>query len=346
MANFNKEELLNDLKDWHIKLKKYQIPNTQKALIQVINSFGIFFALWALQYYMLQESVLWVVLIAILNGFILGRIFIIQHDCGHKSFTKSRKFNDIVGTIASVLTVIPYKYWAANHDFHHANNGKLEFSDVGDVECLSTEAYAKLDWKAKVRYRIYRSPFYLFTIGGFTYVAIYNRFAFLKTGVFSEVFKTVKWSNLAFIGIYSLLTYLMKVDFLIVQGINLLFFGTYALWFFYVQHQYEFIYKTTTDNWNYVVSAVKSSTYYDLPKFMHWLTGNIGYHHIHHLSPSIPNYNLEACNKEYPEFEKHTNKINIMQSFKTVFANLWDEKRQKMVSFDENELNQEIEKLK
>lgn len=336
MSGFNGAELLEEVKDWHNMIKKYQVPDTKKAIIQVVNSYGIFIALWILQFYLYNHSIFWVIGLAILNGFLLGRIFIIQHDCGHKSFFRSRSANDVIGTISSFFTFIPYKYWAANHNFHHAHNGQIEHSGVGDIECLTVEQYSQLSLVNKIKYRIYRHPLYLFTIGGFFYVAIYNRFAFLKEGVFAKVKNTVKWANVFYAIIYLGLGYLIGFeDFFIVQLVNLFFFGTYALWFFYIQHQYETVYKSSKDNWNYVVSALKGSTYYDLPFFLHWLTGNIGYHHIHHLSPSIPNYNLKACNEAFPVFEKYTNKITFWQGFSSVFANLYDAKAGKMISFGE-----------
>jgi len=336
MNSFNKEQLLDDLKNWNTTLKKYQIPNTKKAVIQIANSFSFYLILLGLQFYLFDKSVLASIALAILNGLILGRIFIIQHDCGHRSFTKNQTANDIIGTICSVLTFIPYQYWAKSHSFHHAHNGQLEYSDIGDIECLTTDQYAVLSLKQKIWYRIYRNPFYLFTIGGFIYVVVYNRFAFLNIDYFKKVRKSVTISKAMFIGVYVFFSWLLgPTRFLVVQFVNLLFFGTYALWFFYIQHQYEHIYKSGKENWNYVVSAVKGSTYYDLPGVFHWLTGNIGYHHIHHLAPTIPNYNLPKCNRENPIFEKHTNVITFWQSLKTVQANLWDAQRQKMVSFGE-----------
>ncbi len=340
MSSFNREQLLEDLKNWNAIVRKYQIPSTKDAIIQLANSFSFYLVLLALQFYLYDKSLLASAAIAILNGFILGRIFIIQHDCGHSSFTRSKTANTIIGTICSICTLIPYKYWAKNHSFHHAHNGQLEFSDIGDIECLSTEAYAALGWKQKLWYRIYRNPLYLFTIGGFIYVVIYNRFAFMDTDYFKKVKKSVNISNALFILTYAAFAYLIGPGrFLIVQFINLLFFGAYALWFFYIQHQYEHIYKSGKDNWNYVVAAMKGSTYYKLPWIGHWLTGNIGFHHIHHLSPAIPNYNLPRVHRENPIFEKHTNTITFWQSLKTVQANLWDAQRQKMVSFREYKRN-------
>lgn len=340
VSSFNKEEILSDLKNWNKVLRKYQIPNTKLAAIQLANSFSFYILLLILQFYLFDKSVWLSILVAILNGFILGRIFIIQHDCGHQSFLRKRLANNIVGTICSVCTLIPYKYWAKNHDFHHAHNGKLEYNGIGDIECLTTDDFAKLNWKQKLYYRIYRNPLYLFTIGGFVYVVLYNRFAFLNDDYFKKVKKSVLISNLIFITIYTCFALLLgPVKFLTIQFINLFFFGTYALWFFYIQHQYEYIFKSKKEDWNYVIAAIKGSTYYKLPRIGHWLTGNIGYHHIHHLSPAIPNYYLCKANRENPIFEKHTNTLTFWQSLKTINANLWDAQLQKMISFREYRRN-------
>jgi acyl-lipid omega-6 desaturase (Delta-12 desaturase) len=343
MSTFNKEQLLDDLKNWNSIIKKYQVPSTKEAVIQIANSFSFYILLLALQFYLYDKSFWLSAIVAILNGFLLSRIFIIQHDCGHSSFTKSKTANEIIGTVCSICTLIPYRYWAKNHSFHHAHNGQLEFSDIGDIEVLTTEQYAALNWKQKVRYRVYRNPLYLFTIGGFIYVVIYNRFAFLDNDYFKRVKKSVNVSNALFILSYAGLAYVFGPErFLVVQFTNLFFFGSYALWFFYIQHQYEHIFKSGRENWNYVVAAMKGSTYYKLPRVFHWLSGNIAYHHIHHLSPAIPNYNLRRCHKENPVFEKHTNTITFWQSLKTLRSNLWDEQQQKMVSFKEYKRNRRM----
>lgn len=345
MQKFNAEEVLADFKNWHLTLKKYQVPSYRKAVVQITNSFGFFVVLWALQFYLFDVSVWFVVLLALLNGLILGRIFIIQHDCGHRSFTRNQTVNTIIGATCSIVTFIPFKYWAKNHDYHHAHNGQLETSDIGDVHCMTTEEYAQLSLVKKIYYRVYRSPFYLFTVGGFVYVVLYNRFALMRKDGFTKVKWNVLASNITFFVLYALLGYVLGFKkFFAVQFINLFFFGIYALWFFYIQHQYEHIYKSGKEKWNYVLSAVKGSTYYNLPYVGHWLTGNIGYHHIHHLCPTIPNYNLRKAHKENPVFEKHVNKLSFWQSLKTVNANLWDEKLQKMVSFSEYKRNRRLAK--
>lgn len=342
-SNFSKEQLLEDLRNWQKIVKKYQIPNTKEAIIQIANSFSFYVALLTLQFYLYDKSFIFSALLAILNGFILSRIFIIQHDCGHSSFTKSKTANEIIGTVCSICTLIPYRYWARNHSFHHAHNGQLEVSDIGDIDCMTAEEYANASWKTKLYYRIYRNPFYLFTIGGFIYVVIYNRFAFVNSDYFKKVKKSVTISNFMFIGVYAIAAWVLGPErFLVVQFTNIFFFGIYALWFFYIQHQYEYVFKSSKENWNYVVAAIKGSTYYKLPRIFHWLSGNIGYHHIHHLSSSIPNYNLRKCHQENPVFEKYTNTLTFWQSLKTLRSNLWDEQQQKMISFSEYKRNKAL----
>jgi len=330
------ENIKQDLRDWHKILRAYQVPDTKKALFQTIITFLMYGSVWALQFWIMYNnySPLWVVLIGIFNGVALGRIFIIQHDCGHKSFTAKKWLNDTIGTFCSFFTIIPYKYWAKSHDFHHAHNGQLETSDIGDFECLTTEQYAALDWKKKIRYRIYRSPLYILTLGGISYVTIFNRFRFLKSEYFEKVKNNVTINNILFIATYLLLGYFLGwKNFLVVQFVNLFFFGTMALWFFYVQHQYENTYKETKENWDYLLSAIRGSSFYKLPRFMHFMTGNIGYHHIHHLSPSIPFYNLRKCSVENPIFQKYCVPMTIKDSIKTIFANMWDSENKKMISF-------------
>ena len=344
-ANSNQEVYENikqELKDWHKLLKEYQIPDTKKALFHTALTFLMYGSVWVLQYWLLANdySFWWVLAISIFNGVALGRVFIIQHDCGHKSFTPKKWLNDTIGTICSFITIIPYKYWAKSHDFHHAHNGQLETSDIGDFECLTTEQYAALSVKKKIRYRVYRSPAYILTLGGIIYVAIFNRFRFLKSEYFEKVKNNVTVNNFLFISAYVLLAFGLSFvsdwkNFFIVQFANLFVFGTMALWFFYVQHQYEEVYKEGKENWNYLLSAIRGSTFYQLPRFMHFMTGNIGYHHIHHLCPSIPFYNLRKCSIENPIFQKYCIPLTVTQSFKAIFANMWDEDSKKMISFGE-----------
>ncbi len=318
-------------------VKAYQSPDTKKAVIQIITSFGPFLAVWVLMYFSLDWS-LWITFaLAILNAFFLVRIFIIQHDCGHQSFTKYRWLNDALGHISSIISLIPYKYWAKTHNFHHGHNGKLwEHRDIGDVETLTVDEYQKMSKAKRLGYRIYRSAPIMFGLVPVYYMFLHHRMPLIKMAGWSKVNRSLWLNNIWTVGFFALLIGIggWKVTLLVHIPI-LLFFGIIAIWFFYVQHQYEEAYKEWVEKWDYITAAIKGSSYYKLPRIFHWLTGNIGYHHIHHLNPLVPNYNLAKCHNENPVFEQLATKITFLESLKCVFNHLWDEKERRMISFNE-----------
>ena len=332
------EEIKKVLKDWPQKVKDYQTPNVKKAVVQVLNSFIPFFILWILMYLSLEVSY-WLTLgLGMLNAFFLVRIFIIQHDCGHQSFFKSRKVNNVIGQVCSYFSLIPYKYWARSHNFHHAHNGQLETRDIGDLDTLTVKEYKALSKKARLKYRIFRSPLIMFFIGPVYYLTIHSRIPSRNTIMkgWSKEKRSLFFNNVGLIAIYVTLGFLIGwKKFLFVQAPIIVFFGIIAIWFFYVQHQHEENYKQWKENWEYLLSAIKGSSFYKLPKVMHWLTGNIGFHHIHHLSSLIPNYNLEKCNRENPIFEKYVTALTFRESLKLAFHKLWDEESQRMITFQE-----------
>ena len=324
--------------NWQHMVKKYQTPNAKKAILQIITSFLPFLALWTLMYYSLSISY-WLTLgLAVLNAFFLVRIFIIQHDCGHQSFFKSRLLNDAIGFMCSIFSFIPYKYWAKSHNFHHGHNGRLEedIRDIGDLKVLTVEEYSQLTSWGKIKYRIYRMPIVLFVFGSIYYILINNRLPLIKQRGFELAKRSLIWNNLFILSIYALFIYLFgAVNFFKVQLPITCFFGVIAIWFFYVQHQHERAYKHWQNNWNYVLSAIQGSTYYKLPRIVQWLTGNIGLHHIHHLSSLIPNYNLEMCKNENPVLQEHITIIGFWESLSCMFHKLWDEQQERMITFRE-----------
>ncbi len=338
MTKNNTQEIKEVLQNWPQIVKKYQAPNVKKAVIQILNSFLPFLALWVAMYFSLEVSYWLTLALGVLNAFFLVRIFIIQHDCGHQSFLKSRKVNNVIGQICSYFSMIPYKYWARSHNFHHAHNGQLETRDIGDLTTLTVEEYRELDKWGRLKYRIYRSPLIMFFIGPVYYLTIHNRIP-SKSEIMKGWTKERKalWlNNLGLITIYISMGFLIGwKKFLLVQAPIIVFFGIIAIWFFYVQHQHEENYKQWKENWEYLLSAIRGSSYYKLPKVMMWLTGNIGFHHIHHLSSLIPNYNLEKCNKENPILEKYVNILTFRESIKCAFYKLWDEQSQRMITFRE-----------
>lgn len=317
-------------------LVKYTEEHKAKATIQIINSFLPFIGIWILMYFSLNISY-WITLgLGVINAFFLVRIFIIQHDCGHQSFVKNRTAQKIIGYACSYFSTIPFNYWAKSHNVHHKHNGQLEIRDIGDVTTYTVAEFSSFSkWKRFV-YRLYRSPFVMFVLGPIYYVFIHNRLAKIKLPTFGKAKKKLQWNNVLLVLIFTILGFSLGwTKFLLVHITILVFFSIIAIWFFYVQHQHEHGYKQWRKNWDYVTSALKGSTYYKIPRLFNWLTGNIGIHHVHHLNPAIPNYNLKKCIQENPWLNQFPTIIGFRDSLKLASNKLWDETQQRMITFRE-----------
>ncbi|MBL7817684.1 MAG: fatty acid desaturase [Saprospiraceae bacterium] len=337
------EKRINDslqyiMENWQSIVKKYQTPSTKIAVWQMITTFLPFVGLWILMYFSLSVSY-WLTLgLALINAFFLVRIFIIQHDCGHQSFTGSRKMNDIVGFICSGFSLIPYKYWAKAHNFHHGHCGRLEtdIRDIGDMPLMTVNEYRTTVWWRRWAYRIFRMPPVLLVAGSIYYVFIHNRFNTIHQRGFEMATKSLIFSNLFMAGIYVSGFLVFGVStFLKIHLPIVLMFSVMAFFAFYIQHQHEQAYKQWKEEWHFVMAALRGSTYWKLPRVFQWLTGNIGIHHIHHLSSLIPNYNLQRCKDENPVLQEFVTTVSFTGSLKYFFNKLWDEQQQRMITFRE-----------
>lgn len=329
-------EIKNKLKHWKEIVSKYQVPNNAKAITQMCTTFLPFIALWVLMYFSMRWSIFITIGLGILNAFFLVRIFIIQHDCGHQSFLGNKKLNDVIGYVCSLFSTIPYTYWAKIHNYHHAHSGMLEVRDIGDIPTMTVKEYRESKWYAKLGYRIFRFPLVTFVIAPVYYLIFSNRVPIETLGNWKKMFGSQFRNNIVILCSYLLLGHFLGwKEFLFVQFFIVFVFGIIAFWFFYVQHQHEEAYKEWQANWDYVTAALKGSTYYKLPRVFQWLTGNIGIHHIHHLSSLIPNYNLEKCMKENVILNKYTTVMTFMDSLKLMTHKLWDEEQKRMITFAE-----------
>ncbi|WP_235297682.1 fatty acid desaturase family protein [Portibacter marinus] len=330
------EEIKTRLKNWKEIIENYKTPDNTKAVIQIITSFAPFIGLWILMYLSLSWSIWITIGLGLINAFFLVRIFIIQHDCGHQSFFTNKKANEIIGWICSIFSSLPFKYWAKVHNFHHAHSGQLEVRDIGDVPFKTTEEFRQMSRWGKLKYRILRTPLVLFVISPIYYFAISNRIGVEWKAVRRIKLRNLFKNNFVIAAVYIGLAWLIGwKEFFIIQFMLIFVFGIIAFWFFYVQHQHEFSYKHWKKNWDFLVSAIRGSTYYKLPKPLQWLTGNIGIHHIHHLSSSIPNYNLPKALKEHKILSEYVTVVKIKDTFKILRSKLWDEELQRMLSFRE-----------
>ena len=319
--------------EWKHIVAKYQNSEYIKSLWQFINSFIPFCLTWVLMYYSLDISYFLTLLLSLFaSGFIM-RIFIIQHDCGHGSFFKSRKANDYLGMVCSVLTFTPYHYWRKSHAIHHAAVGKLDERGIGDVYTLTVDEYLARNKWGRLRYRLYRNPLILFMVIPPVLFLFLYRFPISKLAVMKSLHTTVYLTNLAIALIAGMIIYFIGIKaFLMVQVPIIIFSLCVGTWFFYVQHQFEDTYWKDEEDWDYTEAALIGSSYYKLPRVLQWFTGNIGFHHIHHLSPRIPNYKLEKCHKENPLFQASTT-LTLRTSLKSMILNLWDEKSKRLISF-------------
>lgn len=317
--------------EWKEIVAAYQTPCRRRAIWQLVNTFGSYVLAWGLMYVTLQIS-WWLTLpLAILAGGLLVRIFIIFHDCGHGSFMSSREANKWIGRLGGLLTFTAFHHWRWQHGTHHATSGDLDRRGVGDMWTMTVEEYlAASRWK-RLSYRLARNPIMLFVVAPLYLFVIHQRFPLSKAPTRAK--HSVWWNNLAIVVMIVGMSLIYGVGpYLILQAIVLGIAGTAGIWLFYVQHQFEDVYWANTDEWDFTAAALEGSSYYKLPRILQWFSGNIGFHHIHHLSPRIPNYNLERCHRADSMFEE-VPRITIRSSLKSLWYRLWDESSKKLVSF-------------
>ena len=269
--------------------------------------------------------------LAILAGAFLVRVFIIFHDCGHGSFFKSSRANHILGAITGVLTFTPYYQWRYEHAIHHSSAGDLDRRGTGDVWTLTVQEYLESSRWRKFAYRIARNPIVLFVLAPLGLFIFKQRVP--MAGSPTRERYSVYWTNFA-LGLIAIgLIWLFGLKaYLILQLIVLLVAGSAGVWLFYVQHQFEGVYWERAAEWDYATAALKGSSFYKLPPVLKWFSGNIGFHHVHHLSPRIPNYYLPKCHDAEPLFQT-VKPITLFSSFKSFTFRLWDEQCRKLVGY-------------
>lgn len=324
-------QALPTIKEWKEIVAPHTQPSGKRATWQVVNSIGAYLALWIAMYFTLAISYWLTFALAILAGGLLVRIFIIFHDCGHGSFYKSQKLNHTIGFLSGLLTFTPYFHWRWEHSVHHSASGDLDRRGTGDVWTMTVKEYTASSKLTRLGYRCFRNPFFLFLFGPLYLFIVRERFP--SAGASKRSRHSVWWMDLAIatlavvlISIYGLLPYLL------IQGTAITVAASAGVWLFYVQHQYEGVYWERAEDWDYTAAALEGSSFYKLPGVLQWFSGNIGFHHIHHLSSRIPNYNLERCHNSHAIFT-NVEPVTFFQGFKSLGYRLWDEEERKLVGF-------------
>jgi omega-6 fatty acid desaturase (delta-12 desaturase) len=279
-----------------------------------------------------QEYPYWLTLVlAIVAGGFLVRVFILFHDCCHGSFFASRRANTILGYVTGILTFTAFEDWRYAHNRHHATAGNLDRRGVGDIWTMTTEEYETATRRTRLAYRIYRNPFILFGPGAALLFLLFQRFS--KRGAGKGALRSVWITNLALLLVLAVAVSTIGLrTYLLIQLPVILVGGGVGSWLFYVQHQFEDAYWVRHEHWDSMSVALQGSSYFKLPKILQWFTGNIGLHHIHHVQPSIPNYNLQQCYNEIPVLQA-VNTITLKTSLRSLRLGLYDETNKKLVGF-------------
>lgn len=283
--------------------------------------------------YAMSRGFWYALALALPAAIFLVRLFIIQHDCGHGSFFKSRRTNETLGLVLSMLTMMPYGAWRKAHAVHHATSGNLDQRGTGDVTTLTVREYqSQSRWK-RFLYRMYRHPVVLFGIGPVYLLLVRYRVPFGNPLRDWQQWLSILGTDLAAaasaVGFSAIIG---PGPFLLAWSTVLLLATALGVWFFYIQHQFADTYWADSASWEFRAAAVEGSSFYDLPRVVHWLTGSIGFHHIHHLASKVPNYRLRACFDDNVEFQR-AKRVTFWASVKSVQLALWDEERRRLVSF-------------
>jgi omega-6 fatty acid desaturase (delta-12 desaturase) len=315
---------------WQKIVERYAQPDLRRAIWQTVNSLVPYFVLFYLSLRSLEVS-FWLTLpISILTAGFMVRTFIIFHDCGHGSFFKSQWANDWVGIVTGILTFTPYYRWKHYHAIHHATAGDLDRRGAGDVYTMTVQEYLAAPWWIKVGYRVMRNPLAMFLIGPMLIFVVVERIPPLKG---KREISSVWWTNLALAVIVTtmMLTFGWRA-YLTVQ-LLVLFFGTgVGVWLFYVQHNYEGVYWERHGQWDYFKASLQGSSFYKMPAVLQWFSGNIGFHHIHHLGSKIPSYNLPRAYRENPLFQ--VKPLTLLSSLKSLNLRVYDEANRRLAGWE------------
>jgi len=318
---------------WYGEIRKYEQPNLGKAIWQLLNTFIPYLLSLYLMYLTIQFGYpYWVTLVvAVPAAGLLGRIFIFFHDCVHSSFFKYRRANTALGYFCGALTLTPYNDWRRAHGIHHKTAGDIDRRGVGDVWTLTVKEFVAAPRAKRFAYRFFRNPFVLICLTPTFLLLIVHRFSH-KIAKKSDRY-SVYFNNLIILTIIIAAVFTIGFRaFIQIMLPVLIIHGTMAVWVFFVQHQFEGVYWMPHDEWDPIKVGLMGSSYYKLPKLLQWFTGNIGYHHIHHVRPRIPNYNLQRCYDETPAL-RAVQPLTIRKSLKSMKLSLWDEEKRRLVGF-------------
>jgi acyl-lipid omega-6 desaturase (Delta-12 desaturase) len=313
-------------------LKQFAKSDSKKVWMQLINTILPYFALMIAAMHLGSKGVSYFLTlpISLLSSFFMMRIFIFFHDCTHKSFVKTAKWNAILGNFFGVLVFTPYLEWQTSHNTHHATVGNLDKRGIGDIWTLTVEEYRKASFIKRILYGMFRNPIFLFLISPVFLFTILNRFP-KYSATKREILNTL-YTNLGMVLVGALFSVWFSLKVYLIYQITIVgFSATIGVWLFYIQHQFEEVYWEEGTSWGVLDAALRGSSFYKLPKVLEWFSGYIGYHHIHHLNSKIPNYNLKSSSRSLSEL-KGIREITLLESFKLASLKFYDENTKRLIT--------------
>ncbi len=322
--------------EWREAAPRYTRPELRAALVDLATSVVPFLLLWVVMYQLLAVSYLLVLAISIPAAGFLVRTFIVFHDCTHGSFLPSRRWNTWFGRFTGLLVFAPFRAWQHEHAVHHATAGDLDRRGEGDVPTLTIAEYRAMPIHQRVGYRLFRNPLIMFTIGPVFAMIIKPRL--IERDARPRLRHSVYLTNVALaITLTALGFWLGFGKFWLVEGPSALLAGSAGVWLFYVQHQFEDVYWESSGDWSYADAALRGSSYLRLPKVLQYFTGNIGLHHVHHLSAHVPNYKLQAAHDENEIF-KTVPILSLWDGLRATRLKVYDEDARRLLTWREARL--------
>lgn len=317
----------------HKRLQPYAGCSAKESLLQLLPTLLMFGVFYCLGYLAFQVSVFLALALTLPTAGFLVRLFIIQHDCSHGAFFVSRLANNVTGNLIGVLTLTPHACWRRFHSIHHAGNANLDRRGFGDVRMLTVDEYRRSSKREQWLYRLYRHPLVLFGLGPFVLFFFRQRLTGYMPADWHKERRELYLCNLTIITLYLVIVRIVGFERFLAFHIPMIAIASsVGVWLFYVQHQFPGSYWARTADWDPTVAAMQGSSYYALPKYLQWLTGHIGLHHIHHLNSRIPNYRLQSCFDDI-EILRTARPLRLLESFACASLKLWDEERGEMVGF-------------
>ena len=316
---------------WNETLAPYARPNPRRSALDLATSVVPYIALWVLMYLSLSVSYWLTLALAIPAAGFAVRSFIVFHDCTHGSFMSTKRANSWVGTIVGLIVFQCFRAWKLEHAIHHASAGDLDRRGVGDVDTMTVAEYQSKRWSGRLAYRLFRNPLVMFGVGPFAAMLIVPRIP--EKGARPRIRNAVWATNAALVVLVGALCWLIGWQaFLEIQIPILMISGATGIWLFYVQHQFEDVYWESAEDWSYADAALRGSSYLKLPKVLQFFTGNIGLHHVHHLSARIPNYNLQRAHDDNPIFHD-VPVLSLVDGLRAIRLKLYDEDQGRMVTW-------------